>query len=271
MIQDYDGYERLIDIIDGFGPKWLYIQPSVLDRLLQAYKRTCKRPPRTIEYIESVGEILASDLRNKAGDFFAVPIVNMYGSEEMNGIAYENPEHHMQVLEDNVFVEVGNENGIDCCGDGEAIITNLNNRAMPLIRYNQEDSIALISRKSGCQYGINPSEIALVKGRMLESIRLGDNMELNPLILLEIMAEVNNEFDGIISSYRYEIDANTGCIRCYISLDNSKVNWLLNIRSRIISGFKHRQLYDKFTDFELNTDFKNESIDPKRKIIDIIR
>ena len=74
----------------------------------------------------------------------------MYGSEEINGIAYECPKHHMHVLEDNVFIEVKTNKGIFRHGEGEAIITNLNNFGMPLIRYNQGDVIVLDNNDIQC-------------------------------------------------------------------------------------------------------------------------
>ena len=67
----------------------------------------------------------------------------MYGSEEMNGIAIDNLDGEMCVFNDNVLIEIKNENIILSQGEGEAIITNLNNFAMPLIRYNQGNSIIL--------------------------------------------------------------------------------------------------------------------------------
>ena len=122
LIQNDTGYDKLVDIINEFEPKWFYVQPFVLNKLIQAYIRTGKMQPKTLKYIESVGEFLTSDLRRRAIEFFDVPLANMYGSEEMNGIAYECPDHHMHILKDNVFIEVKNEDGISRSGDGEANI-----------------------------------------------------------------------------------------------------------------------------------------------------
>ena len=141
LMQNEEQYRKLIDIINEFDPAWLYIQPFVLNKLINIYKKYNIKKPSALRYIESIGELLTLDLRRRAIDFFKVPLANMYGSEEMNCIAYEYPDTHMNILDDNVFVEVMNRNGINQYGEGEAIITNLNNVAMPLVRYNQGDLI----------------------------------------------------------------------------------------------------------------------------------
>lgn len=131
LIQNENGYEQIANVINAFKPDWLYIQPFVLNQLIRAYKSINQKPPNTIKYIESVGEILTSDLRRRAEELFHVKIVNMYGSEEMNGIALECPNQHMHILQDNIYIETNT--------NSEAVVTNLCNFAMPLIRYSQED------------------------------------------------------------------------------------------------------------------------------------
>lgn len=260
LIRDDSGYDKLIDIINNFEPKWLYIQPFVLNKLIRTYIQTGKCPPKTLRYIESIGELLASDLHRRAIEFFKVSLANMYGSEEMNGIAYECPECHMHVLDDNVLVEVMKNGRINSRGIGESIITNLNNIAMPLIRYNQGDMIDLNYNNSTCQYSCDSPIINLIKGRTFETIQLDNDTELNSIVLLEIMAEVNNEFNGVITTYRYVYDTYRRCLQCYISLvDNTKLNWLPNIRLRIISILKNRGLFDKFSDFVLSLEVLNVS------------
>lgn len=101
---DYD-CSLIINMIDKFKPDWLYIQPSILARLIQTYKRINRRPPSSIIYIECVGELFSSSLRREALSLFDAKISNMYGSEENNGISLECPNGLMHVLEDNIAIE----------------------------------------------------------------------------------------------------------------------------------------------------------------------
>ncbi|GAA0881348.1 phenylacetate--CoA ligase family protein [Algoriphagus jejuensis] len=69
-------------------------------------------------------------------------IFSFYGSREVSSIATETPAYSgMNVLYDNVFLEVLDENGIPVKKgeEGEIVITTLNNSYMPLLRYRIGD------------------------------------------------------------------------------------------------------------------------------------
>lgn len=219
LIQHDTGYDKLVDIIKEFEPKWLYIQPFVLNKLIRAFKRTGKTPPKALRYIESVGELLPESLRRRTIEFFEVPLANMYGSEEMNGIAYEDLEHHMQVINDNVYIEITDEHGQFTEHIGNAIITNLNNKAMPLIRYNQGDNIEVIYSKYNNADFFVPTIVQKINGRVADSINLNNNFKINSAVLMEIIAEANNCFDGVISEYKYIYSKSKNSLVCSIKLD----------------------------------------------------
>ncbi len=240
LIQNESGYDKLVDIINEFEPKWLYIQPFVLNQLIQAYKRTEKTPPETLKYIESVGELLTSDLQRRTIDFFKVPLANMYGSEEMNAIAYECPKHHMHVLDDNVFVEVMNENEIGQCGEGETIITNLNNTAMPLIKYCQGDVIELNRSYVDCENNIATPTVNPIIGRTSDCISLENGAYLHSLALFEAMGEVNNRFNSVITMYSFHYYTHARKLECYIQLNESGKAWFSSIKKESILVLKNK-------------------------------
>lgn len=239
LIQNESGYDKLVDIINEFEPKWFYIQPFVLNKLIHAYKRTGQIPPQTLKYIESVGELLAPDLRRRAVEFFEVPLANMYGSEEMNGIAYECPKHHMHMLDDNVFIEVSSGSDLRACGEGAAVITNLNNIAMPLIRYCQGDLIAL-DKPNECTFNASSSVISLLRGRTLESVSLENGMELSALVLMELIAEVNNQFNYIVMEYQYLFFKKRNLLKCNIVVSEERAGWFDAVRETLINLYKKK-------------------------------
>lgn len=223
LIND-SGLNNLIDKIDEYQPMWLYIQPSTLDRIIRYYMKTGRTPPKSIQYIESVGEILSDDLRNKALNLFAFPINNMYGSEEMNGIAFECPYHHLHILEDNVYLECEN-NGNVSNEVGNVILTNLNNYSMPLIRYSQGDRIVLSKTQDIiCPCGNKTNRIDIIRGRSMSYISLRDGMEIDSYIMLDIIAEVNNLVGNIISEYRFIYSKSLKTLDCYFTLDKKMKN-----------------------------------------------
>ena len=237
LIQNDSGYNKLVDIIDEFKPKWFYVQPFVLNKLIQAYRRVEKTPPRSLEYIESVGEILSADLRRRSIELFGVSIANMYGSEEMNSIAYEYPDSHMYTLNDNVFLEVKNEQGVYHSYSGCAIITNLNNKAMPLIRYSQGDALEIVLPKSPKKF-FDPIIIKTIKGRVLDAIKLPNGMEINPYLLLEVISEVNNYTKDMINDIAFTYHKYSNILDCCLAVSNA--SWQENISSLTDSTLKRK-------------------------------
>lgn len=233
LIRNETGYEQMAEIINSFKPDWLYIQPFVLNQLIQAYKKLNLDPTKSIRYIESVGEILTSDLRRRAEELFHFKVTNMYGSEEMNGIAIGNPNGDMHILTDNVFIEVNNEEGTFYHGDGAAIITNLNNYAMPLIRYSQGDTITAFRSidAQNCESII----IGTIHGRVYETIALNNTVAISSFMLQEIIAEVNNQFGDIITEYRFEYLESKKNILCVICIRNEK--WNVAVKKALIEAF----------------------------------
>lgn len=179
--------------------------------------------------------MLTLDLRRRAIDFFKVPLANMYGSEEMNCIAYEYPDTHMNILDDNVFVEVMNRNGINQYGEGEAIITNLNNVAMPLVRYNQGDLINVGNEN------VNKDKKVIfnILGRKLQEVTIGTS-SISAFAFSEVIAVINNKFDDIILNYQFIYTKTSGRLLCKLVLDDARNNWFPNVRNAIIDVLNTR-------------------------------
>ena len=261
LMQTDSSWFKLIDVINEFEPKWFYIQPSILNRLIHAYMRTGKTPPKTLGYIESVGELLPLNVRRRAIDFFGTSFANMYGSEEMNGIAYECPKHHMHILEDNVYIETTDS--------AEAIITNLNNRAMPLIKYNQGDEIFIDKTAKFCQYERSQLVLSSIFGRKLDSVVIG-NTEINPSCLLEIMAEVINQCNDLITGYQYTYSKSAKKLVCKVELSKKYITWFPSIEKEIRNVFFEKSGIYGQVNFEVKFEYKLINNDKKQKILEII-
>lgn len=224
-------FRLLTELINRFSPKWLYVQPSMLEKLIYYYDYFKKSLPVSVKYIEVVGEVLNSCLKQTTTRFFGVPVANMYGSEEMNGIAYEHPDHNMYILNDNVFVEVQTEKSIRQIGTGEALITNLNNHAMPLIRYDQGD---LISKE---YHGANNMPIIQdIYGRKHKSFHVGEQ-EITSLLLTSIISEVNNTCFNMITDYTYKYIHSSNTLICFFDIGESNQAWCKTLCDQIQQCF----------------------------------
>lgn len=232
-------YKKMLEIIADFEPEWIYIQPFILNKLLFYYKKFDKTPPTSIFYMECVGEVLLPSLQQQAVEFFKVPVANLYGSEEMNGIAYECPHHQMHIFSNNVLVECMDNNGIHIEGEGQAIITSLTNKTMPLIRYNQGDNIVLKNTDNPCLCGSTEPVITQINGRCFESIKI-ENTEINSYVLLKVVAEVNNQFNSGIIYYNFVYFKSLRKLKCYIQLADNKTKWFASIEKEIISALSNK-------------------------------
>lgn len=238
-----DDYLKITKIIYDFSPRWFYIQPSILNKLLECYSVFKDLIPKNLKYIETYGELLTTNIKNNVSKFFDIPIANMYGSEEMNCIAYTNKEEQLYVLDENVYLEVYRDGKIYNEGIGEAIITNLNNFAMPLIRYSQGDIIELKIKDN------NMKEITKIYGRNSEGFNVGEK-NINPFLLSEIIFYVNNDLDDVIRQFQYIYYKNKNKLICKVVVDFERQLWIEAIKEKMLSLFNEKYGI-KFDDFDV--------------------
>ena len=232
LIRDEHGYEQMAERINEFRPDWIYIQPFVMNQLIMAYKKLGIKPANSIRYIESVGELLTTDLRRRAEELFGVKATNMYGSEEMNGIAIESTDGDMHVLTDNVLLEIKNENGIMSDGEGESIITCLNNFAMPLIRYDQGDTVSLT--------GLGSGPVTSVNGRNNTASFNYNGHEISTVMLSETISEVGNQFPACISQFRFLYKKKEKKLYCLFKVNKEYSLWNTSIKNAFLAVFCRR-------------------------------
>lgn len=80
---------------------------------------------------------------------FRIPIINEYGSAELDIIALENPEGVWKVNAENLYVEILDENDrvLPYGKEGRIVVTSLYNKAHPMIRYEVGD-LGILDEKS---------------------------------------------------------------------------------------------------------------------------
>lgn len=213
----------VLKLINEFRPRWLYATPYILQKIMCGYKKYNLIQPISVKYIESVGEILFPDVREQLSDFFNVPIVNMYGSEEFNAIAYECPNGILHLLDEIVFVECYDIKREGHICEGKTMITGLLNRAMPLLRYDLGDVISLEDIDSCRVCGLSGKVIDVVKGRSCDCVSVEYEKyiyDFNIYSMREIIDIVNNRFKDIIVYYRFSYIKSKSVIECKVFLSN---------------------------------------------------
>ena len=96
------------------------------------------------------------------------PVYDFYGCGEINGVAFQcEARHGYHVMEPHVIVEYGDV--IDNVGNRELLITDLDNYAMPLIRYSNGD-MGIPGNDKRCPCGLPFSKIRSISGRISDVI-----------------------------------------------------------------------------------------------------
>lgn len=155
-------YNRILE----FNPKWIYGQPSTVLILAQFIQKNNLKIPESIEYIELTGELLFNWSKKVIRDVFNVPVINMYGSVEVNGIAIECTKGSLHCLENNVFVEILKDGkDVPLGNEGEIYITSLTNKTMPFLRYAIGDR-GVLHPSNHCSCGRKGKVLELLAGRL---------------------------------------------------------------------------------------------------------
>lgn len=116
------------------------------------------------------GETLFDHQRELFERAFRGKVFNRYGSHEFTGVAHECEAHGgMHINAENLIVEVVVEDRPARPGElGEIVITDLENRGMPFIRYGTEDLGELDETPCPCGRGL--PRLARVEGRIYDVI-----------------------------------------------------------------------------------------------------
>jgi phenylacetate-CoA ligase len=163
--------------LKGFRPDLLSGYPSTMERFARFLDERSIRPPAPRAIILSA-ETLFPDQRRTIESVFSAPIFNRYGSREFTTIAHECEQHHgLHVNCERVFVEIlkdGRPAGPNELG--EIVITDLDNYAMPFIRYRIGDMARLAAEPCACGRGL--TLLRSVEGRTFDVVLTEDGRAL---------------------------------------------------------------------------------------------
>lgn len=124
-------------------------------------------------------------------DVFGTAVTNRYGCEEVSLIACECEQHQgLHINADSIYTEVVECRAIDPTGTlaGRLLVTDLHNRAMPLIRYQVGDVVVPSSRRCPCGRGLPLLEriegreadyVVTPQGQLISGISLTENFALH--------------------------------------------------------------------------------------------
>jgi phenylacetate-CoA ligase len=146
--------DAVLDKLVAFGP---VLVSSYSNAIHLVAKRAAQRGLHVpqLRSVQNTSEPMPPELRQAVADAFGCVVYDKYGMRETNIVAHESPDHDgMLVQSENVYVEVLDEHDRPCPVGvpGRVVVTALNNRSMPLIRYETTDLACLLPPAAGAPF-----------------------------------------------------------------------------------------------------------------------
>jgi phenylacetate-CoA ligase len=157
-----------------------YANAAVLfARYLEARGLAAYRP----EALVTSAEVLEDGGRELLERVFGCPVFNRYGCREVSVVASECPAHSgMHTMAEGLYVEIETPRGPAAPGEtGAILVTDLLNRAMPLIRYRIGDAGAWAA--GPCPCGRALPRLQRVAGRVTDFLVGGDGRLVSGVFL----------------------------------------------------------------------------------------
>lgn len=197
-------FSEWMDAIYHFQPRYMIGYSSLLFMFAQLLERKKMLFPKSIIYVESMGEFLSRSCREYLEQCFQVPVSNYYGCTEIFGIAYSCPNHHLHIIEKNAYVEVIPENGNESVYgvEGNIVVTGLNSMDATFIRYNLQD-IGILYPGYTCGCGSNSDYLEIMRGRKYQQIKISPDKSVHSNTLFSIVELIGQQMNNCILWFRF--------------------------------------------------------------------
>jgi phenylacetate-CoA ligase len=172
------------DVLQGYPSSLRSLAHHCLDR------REPLVPPPRLVFTDS--ELMLADTRGLIEQAFGTSPIDIFGTFETDNIAYQcSARAGYHVATDCVVLEIVRDGKPVPCGEeGEIVVTVLENRRTPFIRYNLRD-IGRLSTE-GCSCARSFPLLALLGGRANDLITFADGTRRSPLGILARMTPFAN-------------------------------------------------------------------------------
>jgi phenylacetate-CoA ligase len=168
--------------VETFVSKIRNYQPVLVDgyaeslNFLATYINSGNQAGFSPTAVMSSAQALPENTREIIEKGFQTKVFDKYGSREFSGIAYECSAHSgHHVVDECYIVELLVDGRPARPGEvGEIVITDLFNRATPMIRYRIGDLAVAVDNKSMCGCGLAHSRIGDIEGRTQAIVHCAD-------------------------------------------------------------------------------------------------
>lgn len=232
---DEESLSRYTKMLSAFKPTYFYGYVSMITEYAEYFKKNAISPPFNLKCIIATSEVLTASHRNLLEYIFSTRVFNEYGCGELGSVAHECEMGSMHIMAENMIVEVMHGDRVCQPGEiGELVITELNNRAMPLIRYRTGDFGSLSTKQCAC--GRTLPIIEHIAGRAYDIIENKNGRMFHGEFFMYIFEEAKRNNLGVGAFQVIQIDYDRLKIKIKPEPGYSEKTERL-IRNRIANGF----------------------------------
>jgi phenylacetate-CoA ligase len=181
-------YEQL----NRFKPNYFYGYVSMLEAFARFLLRNRLELKFKLACTIATSEVLTEPHRRLFESAFGCRVFNEYGCGEMGTIAHECEHGAMHIAAERIIVEVLKDGRSAQPGEtGEIVVTELHNKAMPLIRYNLKD-LGIVSDLP-CRCGRGLPVLKEIKGRAYDTIYNKEGQAFHGQYFMYIFEELQRQ------------------------------------------------------------------------------
>lgn len=155
--------------MQSFKPHIIVAYAGAMAAFARFIEQEGMRPRYPLKSIVCSAELLTEPMRGQIERNFGKPVFNRYGNREAGAIAAECISHSgLHINEHGFVIEVDSEDPYTI--PGPILITHLENRGMPFVRYDTGD-VGMLRQPQPCACGRHTEQIATIAGRETDLIR----------------------------------------------------------------------------------------------------
>lgn len=173
-----------------FDPMRVTAYPSCLTRLLRDTRGSIdQKLGSSLRSVFLTGEVAFPWQKRIISESLGVPIVQCYGLQEAGAVAFECEHGNWHTSAESILVEIV-RNGVPAqSGElGEVVVTALESRAMPVIRYCTGDIVR--AEQLSCRCGRGLPVIPRILGRACDFLEAADGNWIAPVEVVASLADV---------------------------------------------------------------------------------
>lgn len=163
---DLSNLKSIYEKIRDSGYRWIHSRADLLHRQISVFQREGWSPTLpNLKFVELMGHFLHQEVAADLRKFFNVRVVDHYGMLETWTIAMSCKHGVLHINEHNVHVEIIDESDrpVRLGEVGQIVVTSLQQRLLPFIRYVTDDFGMFIEKLCDCKLGTKV--LALIEGR----------------------------------------------------------------------------------------------------------